>query len=250
MEKRASRLPMAMMLFFFVLLPAAAAADGTAEWGYEDPIGPEQWAGLSATFSLCGSGKNQSPIDLNGFFDSRLEPLVFEDIPVNVDIHNNGHTIQVEVEPGNTVTAEEHIYELKQIHFHAPSEHTLQGRSFAMEVHLVHQDSNGAPLVVAVLLEEGRINKVIKEFWRRIPAHEGEKNSISRIRAYDILPDNRDYYRYNGSLTTPPCTEGVRWMVLKEIGGVSRRQADIFVKVLKQHNNRPLQPLNARQVLR
>lgn len=250
MKKINHHLPTAMVMLFILIFPLAAAADGPVEWGYQDPIGPNHWADLSAEFLLCARGKNQSPVDLNNFFDSQLETVTFKSSSTNVTIHNNGHTIQVNVEPGNTVTAGEQVYELKQFHFHSPSEHTVEGRSFPMEVHLVHQNSNGDILVIAVLLDKGRTNRTIKELWRRMPDHEGEENSLRRIDVYQILPQTHEYYRYNGSLTTPPCTEGVRWMVMKEIGEVSRRQTDTFMRVMEQPNNRPVQLLNARPILR
>uniref|UniRef100_UPI003AA99F9B carbonic anhydrase n=1 Tax=Candidatus Electronema sp. TJ TaxID=3401573 RepID=UPI003AA99F9B len=141
-------------------------------------------------------------------------------------------------------------YELKQIHFHAPSEHQIGGKSFPLEAHFVHAATDGQLAVVAVLYETGEENSDLKKLWRQMPAKVGQEEGMAaQVRAEKLLPENRDYYRLSGSLTTPPCTEGVLWLILKNQGAVSEEQARQFSELMSGSNNRPVQPLNARAVL-
>ena len=234
----------------FALAGTVYAGEG-AHWGYEGHEGPENWGKLDPAFAICSSGKNQSPINLAGFIEADLAPLTLNYSGNSTLIVNNGHTIKVDYEAGNTLTIDGRNFELKQFHFHAPSENTIEGKSYPMEAHLVHADANGNLAVIGVMYEEGAANDVIEKLWSKMPQKSGEKNEVAKgINVAGILPADRDYYRFNGSLTTPPCSEGVIWLVMKSPVPVSKEQVEGFEHVMHHHNNRPVQPLNARVVLK
>ena len=227
------------------------AGHGAAHWGYTGETGPAHWASLKPEFATCGSGKNQSPIDLAGFIEAELQPIAFNYGSTANEIVNNGHTIQANYQPGSTITVDGHTFELKQFHFHSPSENTIDGESFPLEAHLVHADKDGNLAVVAVMFREGDANRVLAKLWQAMPEKAGEKAGLGDgISVNGILPASRDYYRFNGSLTTPPCTEGVEWLVLKSPMTVSAEQVHRFSHVMHHPNNRPVQPVNARPVLK
>jgi carbonic anhydrase len=233
-----------------ILLASTSAYAATgAHWGYSGAEGPENWAQLSPEYGAC-TGKNQSPIDLTGFIEADLAPIQFSYRTGASEILNNGHTVQVNYAPGSKIDVGGHEFELKQFHFHAPSENHIDGKSYPMEAHLVHADKDGNVAVVAVMLEEGAENEALKSAWAQMPEDAGDKHAISEaLSAEAILPANRDYYRFNGSLTTPPCSEGVWWLVMKEPVSASKEQIERFAHVMHHPNNRPLQPVNARPVL-
>lgn len=225
----------------------AFGSDGAA-WGYSGATGPENWAKLSPEYGAC-AGSNQSPINLSGFIDAKLEPIAFDYKAGSSEILNNGHTVQVNALPGSSISVDGIKFELKQFHFHVPSENLINGKSFPMEGHLVHADKNGHLAVVAVMVTEGKASKALEKAWAQMPK-QGEKLALSSdISPLEILPENRDYYRFNGSLTTPPCSEGVRWLVMKQPISASKAQIEKFLQVVHHHNNRPVQAVNARPVL-
>jgi carbonic anhydrase len=229
---------------------AFAGGHGT-HWGYTGHEGPEFWGDLSHEYATCKSGRNQSPINITNVTESELSPIVFNYNAVPMSIVNNGHTIQVNYAAGSTITVDGQTFNLLQFHFHTPSENIVEGNSFPMEAHLVHADKDGNLAVVAVLFQEGMSNPFIETIWAHMPEKVGETKDLSdvHLNAADMLPSDKAYYRFNGSLTTPPCTEGVRWMVLKSPEPVSTSQAGKLNKVLGVDNNRPVQPVNARPVL-
>ena len=237
----------ALLLGSLVAVGSAAAAD-SAHWSYSGEAGPEHWAQLTPEFGAC-KGKSQSPLDLNAFVRGALAPLKFAYKAGGDVIVNNGHTIQVNYGAGSGVVVDGHEFVLKQFHFHAPSENRIKGRSYAMEAHLVHADQAGHLAVVAIMFAEGTENKGLAELWHSIPDHEQERALSAPFDAARLLPAKRDYYRYDGSLTTPPCTEGVRWLVLKTPVSASKAQVATFSKVMHHPNNRPVQPVNGRTVL-
>ncbi len=226
-----------------------AGAAESAHWGYEGSEGPSHWAELNPAFATCGSGKNQSPINLTHFIESELGPLGFRYQAGGNEILNNGHTIQINYVPGSVLTVDGHDYELKQFHFHSPSENQIEGKSYPLEAHLVHADASGNLAVVAVMFDEGAKNTALAKAWAKLPQQAGQKSAADAT-VEDLLPEVRDYYRYNGSLTTPPCTEGVTWLVMKNPVTASAEQIERFAHVIHQPNNRPLQPVNARPVLK
>lgn len=230
------------------LCTSGAFASGGVEWGYSGDTGPENWVKLSPEYSAC-AGSNQSPINIKDLVEAELELVVFNYESSGSEILNNGHTVQLNIQPGSSILVDGIEFELKQFHFHVPSENQLHGKSFPMEAHLVHADKNGNLAVVAVLITEGEANQALAKAWQQMP-EEGETLALEAyISPLEILPTDRDYYRFNGSLTTPPCSEGVRWIVMKHNVSASKQQIDQFLHQLGHHNNRPVQAVNARTVL-
>jgi carbonic anhydrase len=219
-------------------------------WGYKGAGAPELWGTLSSEYGLCGTGRNQSPINLVDFIEAELPPLTFNYAGMAVQLVNNGHTIQADYHPGSTLVVDGRVFHLKQFHFHSPSENLIGGEAFPMEAHFVHADSNGNLAVVAVMFKTGATNKKLADLWAQMPDVAGGKEVLaSAVKATDLLPEDRDYYRFNGSLTTPPCSQGVIWLVMKQPLTVSTGQVNQFSTVMGGPNNRPVQPLNARTVL-
>lgn len=220
-------------------------------WGYSGEAGPENWSKIDAKYAMCGIGRNQSPIDLGTFVEADLKPLKFAYKRGASEIVNNGHTVQINYAAGSSVAVDGHAFELKQFHFHSPSENRIGGKQFPLEGHLVHADKDGDLAVVAVMFQEGAANPLLAKIWPTMPAKAGEKAALpAGLSVAQMLPKERDYYRFNGSLTTPPCSEGVWWVVLKRPATVSKAQLEQFSKSIGFANNRPVQPLNARAVLR
>lgn len=226
-----------------------AYSAGQLHWSYSGDTGPEHWAELSPQYGAC-SGKNQAPINLTEFVEADLEPIDFAYRAGGGEISNNGHTVQVSYEAGSTIGVDGQTFHLVQFHFHAPSENHIDGESFPMEAHLVHADKDGNLAVVAVMFTQGEANEALAEAWANLPQRAGDKYTLpSPIDASDLLPANRDHYRFNGSLTTPPCTEGVRWLVMKHPVSASKEQLETFARAIPHPNNRPIQATNARVVL-
>jgi carbonic anhydrase len=240
-----------LLLILIVLLISSTAYAGEGiHWSYTGHSGPEHWGELSPEFEECAEGRNQSPINLTGFIESELKPIEIHYNTGGNEIINNGHTIQVNFIPGSKISVDGHEFELKQYHFHAPSENQINGKSYPLAMHLVHADEAGSLAVVNVMFEEGETNPAVASVWSYMPGIEGGKQNLpSGVSAEGLLPANQDYYRFNGSLTTPPCTEGVLWLVMKAPGAASKDQIGKFVQVMKHPNNRPIQPINARAVL-
>ena len=237
-----------LVSILFSLVPSVFAAG--AHWGYTGHEAPEHWGELSEAYSLCGTGVNQSPIDLTGFIEADLKPLDIQYQAGGQQVVNNGHSIQVNYAPGSSLTIEGRTYELKQFHFHNPSENTINGEFYPLEMHLVHVDDNGKIAVIGVMFSEGEANAELDKVWSIMPREHGQKVDASgAIDANALLPESADYYRFNGSLTTPPCTEGVTWVVMKSPLTVSKEQIEAFAHVMHHPNNRPVQPVNARTVL-
>lgn len=232
-----------------VLLFHMVTADESVHWDYEGEDGPENWGKLAEEFDICDKGKNQSPIDLVADLDADLPELVFEyNNPGRLAEINTGHAIQENVNPGNYIVIREERFELKQFHFHSPSEHAVNGDYFPMEVHLVHQNSGGDYVVVGLLFQEGEANDLMNQL-PSFRAKRGEEPYDNPIDYNDLIVDRKDYFLYNGSLTTPPCTEGVFWIVLKQPINASTEQIQHYHDLLGFDNNRPVQPHNARIIL-
>jgi carbonic anhydrase len=229
---------------------ASSTAYAGAHWEYSGEDGPDNWSKLSPEFTACATGKNQSPVDLKGAIKGILSPITFDYKTNASEIINNGHTIQANYASGSTITVDGVQFELKQFHFHAPSENLINSKSYPMELHLVHADKNGNLAVVAVMFKEGDANPAIAELWKQMPKKVDDKNILpDPVNALKLLPKNQAYFRFNGSLTTPPCSEGVRWMVMKTPVTVSHEQLQAFENVLHHANNRPVQPVNARPII-
>ena len=219
-------------------------------WGYSGEAGPDRWAKLKPEFAAC-AGKNQSPINVSGLIEAQLSPVKFDYQPGGSEVINNGHAIQVNYDAGSGIEVDGTRFDLKQFHFHSPSENQINGKSFPLEMHLVHADKTGNLAVVSVMFAEGKENPAVATAWSQMPKSAGGKNALpGKVSAASLLPASRDYYRYNGSLTTPPCSEGVRWIVMKKPLTVSKQQIETFTKTLGFANNRPVQAVNARPILK
>ena len=235
----------------FAIASNCSAAEGTPHWGYHGAEGAEKWGDLDKVFVTCKLGKEQSPIDIKtkDVEKAKLDTIVFDYQPSKLSIVNNGHTIQLDYDKGSSITLGKDRYELLQFHFHTPSEEEIDGKEFDLVAHLVHKSADGKLAVVAVMFDRGEENKALKAYWDKLPRESGETRALpkSQINAADMLPTNRGYYTFKGSLTTPPCSENVRWLVLKTPVSVSKEQTTAFRKIYPL-NNRPVQPLNARKV--
>ncbi len=219
-----------------------------AHWAYEGEGGPANWAKLNSDYATCASGRRQSPIDIRDGIKLGLEPIRFDYKPTQVRIVDNGHTLQVNVGEGLALQIMGKRYELIQFHFHRPSEERVNGRLYDMVVHLVHRNDEGQLAVVAVLLEKGGEHPLIQTVWNNMPLERDmEVTPAEAIDPTQLLPENRNYWTYMGSLTTPPCSEGVLWMVLKQPVQVSADQVAIFSR-LYRNNARPVQPSNGRLI--
>ena len=238
-----------ILLACMVITSSTNAENHKAHWGYTGHSGPEHWADITPENSAC-NGKNQSPVNITSTVSAKLPALTFSyKLPAN-EMLNNGHTVQVNFPQGNSLQIEDTDFFLNQLHFHAPSENQIDGQNYDMEVHFVHADSNGNLAVIAVMIEEGKQNSALDKAFEKLPMKSGRSLSISDLVQPDqIMPVNHEYYRFNGSLTTPPCSEGVRWYVMKKPVTASKQQIEAFKQSIQGANNRPVQSLNARVVL-
>jgi carbonic anhydrase len=235
--------------------PAPAKPDAHAphtghagHWDYQGAGGPETWGQLKPEFSQCSTGQRQSPIDIRGGIAVQLEPIQFDYRVSGFSVIDNGHTVQVNLPAGHAITVLGRRFELQQFHFHRPSEERINGKQFEMVAHLVHKDAEGKLAVVAVLLDRGAAQPLIQAVWNALPLEKHEAQAApGTIDLNKLLPEDRRYYTYMGSLTTPPCSEGVLWMVLKTPVTVSPDQIAIFSQLYPM-NARPVQPLAGRLI--
>jgi carbonic anhydrase len=220
-------------------------------WTYEGEEGPEHWGELSPDFEACLKGKTQSPIDIQHEIKAaKAVSIKFNYATDASEILNNGHTVQANVAAGSSITVDGIDFQLQQFHFHTPSENLIHGKSFPMEMHLVHADKDGNLAVVAVMIKESKENAALAKLWTQMPQNADEKNVLTaKVNPSSLLPKSRGYYRFDGSLTTPPCSEGVRWMVLKDPINASKEQIEAFAKVVHGHDARPAQQVRARIIV-
>jgi carbonic anhydrase len=232
----------------FALAGAAGAAD-SHHWTYEGATGPDHWAELSSEFKTCQIGQKQTPINLTGAARGNEAAPKFDYHAFPIKILNNGHTIQVNAAPGSSITIGETKYELAQFHFHHPSEHLLDGKAFEIELHLVHKSAAGGLAVVGVFLKQGKENAALKAVFDQMPAKEAPAAEVKgSVDPAQLLPAARGFYRYAGSLTTPPCSEGIVWTVFKEPIELSPAQAKQFSDLF-ENNARPVQSLHGRSLV-
>ena len=243
-------------LFFFAIISVALLspgntlfADEESHWSYSGETGPESWAKLAPEYAACGIGLNQSPIDISKTVAAELETLQFNYTSKSTTIVNNGHTVQIDAGPDSWLRVGGENFQLVQFHFHSPSEHQINGELFPLEGHFVHQNASGALAVVGVLFRSGEWNTDLAQFGAAAPKELNQPIPIDvDFAALEMYRDHESYYRYNGSLTTPPCSEGVQWYVLKDPGHIAPEQAAQFVKLIGEDARGP-QPVNARIVL-
>jgi carbonic anhydrase len=232
----------------------AKAEDGhgageAAHWSYNGPGGPQAWASLKPEFSLCASGQRQSPIDIRGGLAVDLEPVRFDYQASRFAVVDNGHTVQVNLAQGNAIEVGGKRYELLQFHFHRPSEERIDGRQFEMSLHLVHKNDQGQLAVVGLLFDKGPAQAVLQQVWNNLPLERNEENPASTpIELNELLPNDRRYYTYMGSLTTPPCSEGVKWIVMRQPVTLTKDQIDIFARMYPM-NARPIQAVAGRRII-
>jgi len=248
MERRQLLKAMAGLALCPLCAPRGFAAG--AHWTYEGHDGPDKWAELDAANAVCSAGSQQSPVDIQDAIKSQLAPLKMAWAKRADTILNNGHTIQVNFGAGSTLSAPSGSYKLVQFHFHRPSEHLIGGKSFPMEVHFVHAGATGGLAVVGVLMAAGKANPVFGKIVSTMPAAEGPAvGADAAIDPNGLLPAKRSYYRYAGSLTTPPCSETVDWHLLTDPIQVADADIARFAKLYPM-NARPVQKANRRMVLR
>jgi carbonic anhydrase len=235
--------------------PARAADAGSdasglhvAEWSYDGTAGPQSWGRIKPEFAKCASGTRQSPIDIRDGLKLELDAVRFDYQPRAFRVVDNGHTVQVNLAAGNAIEVLGRRYELVEFHFHRPSEERIDGRQFDMVAHLVHKDLEGRLAVVAVLLERGPALGIVQNVWNNLPLEKGEE-VVARtpLDLNELLPSQRSYFTYMGSLTTPPCSEGVLWMVMKQPVGVSTEQLAVFARLYPM-NARPIQSASGRLI--
>ncbi|MDF7680966.1 carbonic anhydrase family protein [Enterobacteriaceae bacterium ESL0689] len=238
----------ALLASLLMVIPALTqAAPAQPHWDYEGKGAPENWGKLSTDFATCHNGKFQSPIDINNVLQAQLPPLDLVFKNTSETVVNNGHTIQVSAKSEDQFTLDGETFQLMQYHFHTPSENHINGKSYPLEAHFVHAAEDGAVAVVAVMFEVGKENSALNPILDAIPDQMNKEVSLQKkLDLRTLFPEKLDYYRFSGSLTTPPCTEGIRWLVMSDNVTLSAEQLARFQSVLKHSNNRPVQPLNGR----
>jgi carbonic anhydrase len=228
---------------------AAVAEEHAKHWSYSGPNGPDHWGTEDPAFATCSSGTRQSPIDIETATIAKLPAIEFAYKPFPLTVTDTHHSFQVNVPQGSGgITVGADHYDLVQFHFHRPSEELVHGQHYAMVAHLVHKNDKGELAVVAVLIHGAETNAFLKPIFDNFPAEGSESKTVGiDIDLMQFLPAKRGYYTFEGSLTTPPCTEHVRWFVLKQAVDASKEQIGQFA-ARYPHNARPAQPLNARNI--
>lgn len=253
MKKLSSHiLLLAIFAIRFTLVPFQAVAQDAKppHWSYEGTTDPSHWSSLESAYTVCSVGHLQSPIDIKGAKKSDLPALKMNYSGVPLNIIDNGHSVQINYPEGSTLTVGDKTYTLKQFHFHHPAEEQIDGKRYDLVAHLVHADPDGHLAVIAVLFKQGAANRLLDTLWKNIPSEKERAMDLSsvRVNAKELLPADLGYYTFQGSLTTPPCSEGVTWYVLKNHETLSTDQLAAFAK-LYPRNARPIQPTNAREIL-
>jgi carbonic anhydrase len=217
-------------------------------WSYEGAGGPANWGALKPEYGTCASGERQSPIDFRETFRVDMEPIQFDYRANAFRVVDNGHTVQVNLAAGSSIEVQGRRYELVQFHFHRPSEETIDGKRYEMSLHLVHRDPTGRLAVVGLLIEGGQPQPVVAQVWANLPLERGDEiPARSPLDLNALLPADRGYFATMGSLTTPPCTEGVLWMVMKQPVQLAPEQIGIFARLYPM-NARPLQRTAGRMI--
>jgi carbonic anhydrase len=228
--------------------PAPESVAHAPHWSYEGETGPDVWGRLKPEFAKCATGTRQSPIDIRDGIRVDLDAVQFDYRPSAFRVIDNGHTVQVNVASGNSIEVTGRRYELLQFHFHRPSEERIDGRQFDMVAHLVHRDPDGRLAVVAVLLDRGLAHPLVQQVWNNLPLERHvEAPARAPVDLSHLLPKDQRYYTYMGSLTTPPCSEGVLWLVMQQPVSISTEQIDVFSRLYPM-NARPVQQASGRLI--
>lgn len=248
-----------LLLPVLLSLPALSIASekqthaDEVKWSYSGATGPSHWGDLADKYIACKLGKNQSPVNITSTYDARLPSIKFDYTMLSSEnIVNTGHSIQVNIRTGGLIKLDGKDFILKQFHFHSPSENMIDSQSFPLEAHFVHVSEDGELAVVALLYQPGLPNAALDVLVKNMPMKAGESKRLGSkdIELFERSKKEKNYFRFNGSLTTPPCTEGVRWIVMQNQPTLSRGQLRAFQQALKHPNNRPVQPINARKIMR
>lgn len=223
-------------------------------WSYEGETAPHQWANIDKNFAMCAEGAEQSPINIE--YTRNIKEQVSQSIQISYStakfsVENTGHTIQASnLTSSNYMVIDGEVYKLIQMHFHHPSEHLLNGQSFEMEGHLVHQNAEGKYAVLGFFIQTGEENRVLDEMWSKLPTDTSvRKIVLDDVNLSQLLSKEKEFFQYRGSLTTPPCTEGVQWFVLEHPIEMAQQQIELFSSIFQQ-NSRPIQKLNNRKVFK
>lgn len=242
--------PASLVLAIGLAGGAVMAEETGPRWTYSGPKGAEHWGELSGLYRNCSEGKMESPVDLAGASVIAKVQIDMSYLPVPLGIVNNGHTVQLKVANGSAITIRGIRYDLMQIHFHTPSEHLQDRRPHAMEVHFVHLSKENHVAVVAAFFDEGNEHRTLAKLIDHVPMKKGEPTMVEgvTIDPQGLLPQKPAYYHYSGSLTTPPCTEGVFWFIARTPMTASRQQIETFMKAMGA-NARPIQPLGRRVLI-
>jgi len=239
------------LLLATLCLTSLAQSTLAAEWSYTGDTGPAHWGDLSPEYTACTHGKNQSPVDIKDAYNYEHARIKFDFEHLSNNVYFGAHGLVINFESAG-FTLENHKYKLDQLHFHSPSEHRIAGKSFPLEAHFVNSDKDGNLAVISVLFRKGVENKNIQKLLNKISENKGKfvLRSFNEFTAKQLLPRTKKYYHLNGSLTTPPCSEGVLWLVMQHQVTISAAQIDALQDLLKAPNNRPIQPINARIITR
>ena len=227
--------------------PAPTTA-GAVEWGYQGRGAPENWASLSEEYTPCADGKRQSPIDIAGYEKGAAEPISFSYVGDAKAVRNKGKFVYVDYAPGASFNVGQRTFELKSSHLHSPSEHLVDGVGFAAELHLVHQDAEGALAVVGLLFRLGEPSPVVQAILDAAPVPGDAAAPTNDLNSGVYTPGESAYYKYDGSLTTPPCSEPVDWYVMREPKSIGEEQVDNLLALSDGPNNRPVQPTGNRNI--
>ncbi len=235
----------------FAGLLSATSVTADDDWGYSTNNGPSTWGNLNPAYAACSTGIMQSPINIEG-----TDPAVMHRLKTNytvspLDLKNGNHTVTMKYEPGSMLEVGQKSFMLKDFIFHTPSEHTVAGKRYPMEIQFRHESITGAQAIVSVLVTEGQMNKAASEIWQYLPIEKGQSSKPGKIysNARDLMPNDASYYRYMGSLTTPPCNEGVNWYVMKSPVEFSAEQIAVMRSIIGGDTSRPVQSRNNRIIL-
>jgi carbonic anhydrase len=219
-------------------------------WSYSGETGPKNWGKLDPTYATCSEGKEQSPININHSKGNNATNIEVHYEPTNITLENDGHTIVANTETkSSSVNLTGSTYLFEQFHFHTPSEHQINGKYTPMELHLVHKDKNGKIAVIGIMIQEGKENKALNKIWAVLPKDPLKLEIKEAINVKALLPKNQTSFLYKGSLTTPPCTEKVQWVLFEQSIEMSKEQIKKFQEIFPD-NHRPVQPINERDIFK